>query len=71
MTNIAQIALAASGRTQAEFSRTYHIPDRTLRKWLSGERVPKGPSFTLLASIAHRPEMMATIISGAFPKTIS
>lgn len=34
-----------TGFSRAEFSRTYHIPTRTLESWESGERIP--PAYVL------------------------
>lgn len=49
----------AAGKTQEQFSTTFHIPIGTVRDWEQARRQPDAPARALLALIAKDPQWVA------------
>jgi putative transcriptional regulator len=50
--------------TQIEFAARLGVPVDTIRNWVLGKRLPRGPARALLAVIAHAPETAFAALEG-------
>lgn len=54
---------AATGKSQADFARTYHLPVGTVRDWEQGRRQPDAPARVLLSIIRADPVGVGKMLS--------
>lgn len=53
----------ATGKTQPEFAKAYHLPVGTVRDWEQNRRQPDAPARVLLHMIQAEPDMVARLVS--------
>lgn len=61
--NVAELRTSL-GMTQMEFARSFGFKLSSVRNWEQGQRIPRGPSVTLLLLIQAHPEAMLSMMRG-------
>jgi len=54
-----------TGKTQAQFARTYHLSTATVRDWEQQRRIPEGPARVLLELIEAEPGTIERLLARA------
>ena len=62
--NVVKALRARLHMTQAQFSKSYHLPLSTLRDWEQARTRPDAPARALLTAISNDPETMRRLVNG-------